>query len=63
MRKSLVAQLAEEAAEPDNLTPFERFQNLTKRLVGVPKVELDELRATERRAKTTTPKPVEKPEG
>jgi hypothetical protein len=55
MRKSLVAQLAEEAAEPDNLTPFERFQNLTKRLVGVPKVELDELRATERRAKAKKP--------
>jgi hypothetical protein len=51
VRKSLVAQLAQEAAEPENLSPFERFSDLTKRLVAVPKVEVDKLQATERRAK------------
>ena len=41
VRKNLVARLAEQAAEPEGLSPFERFRDLTKRLVAVPKAELD----------------------
>jgi hypothetical protein len=51
MRKTLVTRLAEQAAEPDDLPPFERFKDLAKRLVSVPKAEID-LQAAERRAKS-----------
>lgn len=55
MRKSLVAQLAEQAAESDEAAPFDRFKDLTKRLVAVPKAEVDAVEAAERRAKPKKP--------
>jgi hypothetical protein len=51
MRKSLVAQMAEELPESD-ATPFERFRDLTRRLVAVPKSEVVEMEDAEKRAKT-----------
>jgi hypothetical protein len=50
MRKSLVAQIAEELPESD-ATPFERFRDLTRRLVAVPKAEVLEMEEAEQRAK------------
>jgi hypothetical protein len=44
----------------DGLTPFERFERLTKRLVSVPKAEVDELRKkqqAERRRATSRKRP------
>ena len=42
--------------EADNLTPFERFERLTKHLVGIPKTELDARRKqVKRRAKRRIP--------
>jgi hypothetical protein len=50
MRKSLVAQIAEEMPISD-APPFERFRDLTRRLVAVPKSEVTEMEEAERRAK------------
>ena len=47
MRKSLVGQLSEQAAEPEGLSPFDRFSDLTKRLVAVPKAEIAKRQASE----------------
>jgi hypothetical protein len=52
VKKTLVTRLAEQAAEPDDVPSFERFKDLTKRLVAVPKAEIEELQAAERRVKT-----------
>ncbi|HLX35301.1 MAG TPA: hypothetical protein VKR30_08675 [Candidatus Limnocylindrales bacterium] len=41
MRKTLAARIREDAKQPDDLPPFERFMDLTKRLVSVPKAEID----------------------
>jgi hypothetical protein len=51
VRKSLVARLAEQAAEPEDLPPFERFKDLAKRLVAVPKAELDAVAQREKAKK------------
>lgn len=31
-------------SKPDERTPFERFEDLTRKLVNVPKTEIDKLR-------------------
>ena len=56
MRKSLVAQIAEEIPESD-ATPFERFRDLTRRLVAVPKAEVTEMEEAEREAKAKRREP------
>ena len=33
----------------DDKTPFERFEDLAKKLLGVPKEEVDKMRAQEKR--------------
>ena len=39
--------------EADNLSPFERFERLTKQLLSVPKAEIDKQRQkSKKRAKT-----------
>jgi hypothetical protein len=39
-------------SEPaDNRTPFERFENLTRRIVAVPKKEVDDLRKKQQQAR------------
>ncbi|HEV3480342.1 MAG TPA: hypothetical protein VG144_12970 [Gaiellaceae bacterium] len=35
----------------DNRTPFERFENLTRRIVAVPKKEVDDLRKKQQQAR------------
>lgn len=43
---------ADNGSEPaDNATPFERFENLTRRLVAVPKAEVDALRKKQEKAR------------
>jgi hypothetical protein len=55
VRKSLVAQLAVKANEPADLSAFERMKDLTRRVVRVPKAEVDAQDAIERRAKAKKP--------
>jgi hypothetical protein len=44
--------VSDNGKEPDNdQTPFERFEQLTKRLVAVPKAEIDAARKREARKK------------
>ena len=43
--------MSEQAAEPVDLSPFDRMKDLTRRLVRVPKSELDELAEAEQSAK------------
>ena len=50
MRKSLVAQMAADLPETD-ANPFERFRDLTRRLVAVPKSEVTAMEEAERQAK------------
>lgn len=42
------------ANEADELTPFERFEALTRRLLAIPKQELDEKRAEEKQRKASS---------
>jgi hypothetical protein len=54
--------VAERIPEPaEERTPFERFADLTRKVVGVPKAEVDALRKkqqkTRRRRATTPPQP------
>lgn len=51
MKKTLVTRLSEQAAEPDDLPPFERFRDLAKRILSVPKGEIDAERQAETKAK------------
>jgi len=55
VRKKLGSRLADRAELPENVPPFERFRHLTKRLVSVPKAEVDAIRAEEERAKPERP--------
>ena len=48
MRKSLVAELSEQAKGQE---PFDRFTDLTRRIVAVPKSEIAEREASERKPK------------
>jgi hypothetical protein len=44
--------MAERVPEPDDRrTPFERFEDLTRRIVAVPKSEVDALRKKQQRAR------------
>lgn len=41
--------------EADNLTPFERFERLTRHVLSVPKAEIDKRRDQSKRSRTRTP--------
>ncbi|MEK6275191.1 MAG: hypothetical protein AABM30_07605 [Actinomycetota bacterium] len=46
-----MADEADNGSEPaDKQTPFERFEDLTRRLVAVPKAEVDALRKKQEQA-------------
>jgi hypothetical protein len=50
--------MAERVPEPDGQrTPFERFEDLTRKLVKVPKSEVDKLRKKQARRKPTRRRP------
>jgi hypothetical protein len=51
MRRRLAAQLAEQAAEPEDLSTIDRTKDLMRRLLAVPKADVDALAAAEKHAK------------
>jgi hypothetical protein len=47
----MAAEPSNDAEPVDNRTPFERFENLTRRIVAVPKAEVDALRKKQQQAR------------
>jgi hypothetical protein len=48
-----MADEASNGSEPaDNRTPFERFEDLTRKIVGVPKAEVDALRKKQQKRRS-----------
>jgi len=48
---------ASDASEGEGLTPYERFERLTREIVAIPKAELDERREKAKRPRKTTRAP------
>lgn len=54
-KEGYISPMADEASNgseaADNRTPFERFENLTRKVVAVPKAEVDALRKKQQKAR------------